>query len=107
MQILEKIVISRTEPDSTNVLWIKPIKGGVCFYAFYMGTWNTLKIMNDKGTPSTEDDEIVDISNIPEIVEKEVTEQITAHDKSVNDTHNAVSADTNDYPDVTVIQASI
>ena len=56
MQILKGIIISSTEPSTTSSLWIKPVEGGVAFYAFNGGRWNILKPMEDNGTPSTDDD---------------------------------------------------
>lgn len=111
---LNGIIFSKTEPRQSDVLWIKPVKEGIAFYMFNNGRWTPSKVMDDAGTPSTEDDKIADISKIPEIVEKEVaeqvdtrieeevSEQIHAHDINVGDTHNTGSKDTGEYPDVTV-----
>ncbi len=100
MKVLDKVVFSKTEPPMTNVLWIKPVQGGIAFYLFDDGRWKTANIVNDMGTPSTDDDEVADISNIPQIVQQEVATQMEGHDESVSDTHNTESSDTNDYPDV-------
>ena len=45
------------EPQSTNVLWLKPVENGFCFYRYKNGKWDVLKLMDDEGTPSTDDDE--------------------------------------------------
>ena len=60
MQVLDKIVISRTEPPKTNCLWIKPVQGGVCLYTFD-GYWKILRLMNDHGTVNPDDDTPIDI----------------------------------------------
>jgi hypothetical protein len=56
MVIYDKIVEDKYEPQSTNVLWLKPVESGFCFYRYKDGKWDALKLMNDKGTPSTDDD---------------------------------------------------
>lgn len=57
MVIYDKIVEDKYEPQSTNVLWLKPVEDGFSFYRYKNGKWDALKLMNDKGTPSTDDDE--------------------------------------------------
>lgn len=57
MVIYDKIVEDKYEPQSTNVLWLRPVEGGFSFYRYKDGKWDALKLMNDKGTPSTDDDE--------------------------------------------------
>lgn len=102
MIILDKTVISTTEPPQTSVLWVKPVKGGVALQAFQDGQWRILKVMNDMGTPQVDDDEVADISNIGEVVQHEVTRQLEDYDSKVNDTHNAPSSDDGEYPDLTL-----
>jgi len=60
MQILDKIVVSKTEPPSTKCLWIRPVDGGVALYHFD-GFWKILRLMNDHGTMSPDDDTPIDI----------------------------------------------
>ena len=57
MVIYDKIVEDKYEPQSTNVLWLRPVENGFSFYRYKNGKWDALKLMNDKGTPSTDDDE--------------------------------------------------
>ena len=102
MIILDKTVISATEPPQTSVLWVKPVEGGVAHYAFIDGKWRVLKVMDDMGTPQIDDDKVSDISNINQIVETEVTRQVADITSPENDTHNAPSSDDNDYPDLTL-----
>jgi len=61
MIILDKTVISTTEPPWTTVLWIKPVEGGVAHYAWLNGKWQILRLMNDHGTPNPNDDTPIDI----------------------------------------------
>jgi hypothetical protein len=56
MRILKGTIISSTEPPSTDVLWLKPVGEGLTVYAFEDGRWKVQKLMNDHGTPSTDDD---------------------------------------------------
>lgn len=94
------IVLQAAAPSSVHVLWARPVEGGITFYLFNNGRWQPVKIMNDMGTPSISDDTVSDISNIGEVVEKEVIKQMGEHDEDVNDTHNTPSADTNEYPEI-------
>ena len=61
MQILDKVVFSKTEPSNTNYLWIKPVSGGIALYLFD-GVWKNLRLMADHGTPSPDDDTPIDVS---------------------------------------------
>ena len=55
MQILEKIILSKTEPPSTNCVWIKPIGDSVAIYCFD-GYWKPATIVDGNGTISPYDD---------------------------------------------------
>lgn len=74
--IFRAIILRETEPQSTNVIWCRPVEGGFAFYIYRNGAWKVMKLMNDAGTFSPDDDTVADISNIPEIVEEEVEKQI-------------------------------
>lgn len=114
MEIYDKIVFSSTPPTNKGVLWGKPVKDGFAIYKPYGGIFRPLKLMDDAGTLSLDDDTVADISNIPEIVKEAipevlgdtvaevVKEQLTLHDDAVSDTHNAESPDASDYPEVTI-----
>jgi hypothetical protein len=56
MRILKGTIISSTEPPSTDVLWLKPVGEGLTVYAFEDGRWKVQKLMDDHGTPDTDDD---------------------------------------------------
>ena len=105
MVTYDKIVETPLEPQATNVLWLKPTGDGFSFYRYKNGHWEALKIMDDKGTASTDDDTEVDIADIPsmdhieEIVQEEVTEQMAVHDENVKDVHYEESDDPSEYPD--------
>lgn len=64
-----------------------------------------MKIMDDKGSVSPDDDTEIDLDDIPsmdkieEVVQGEVTEQMATHDTSVHDVHYEGSSDTGEYPD--------
>ena len=64
MIVLEKTVISSTEPPWTSVLWIKPVEGGVGLYVFMNGKWQLLRVMNGKGSTSPDDDEPYDLDGV-------------------------------------------
>jgi hypothetical protein len=64
MIVLEKTVISSTEPPWTSVLWIKPVEGGVGLYVFMNGKWQLLRVMNGKGSSSPDDDEPYDLDGV-------------------------------------------
>ena len=57
MRVINYIVLSPTEPSQTDVLWVKPMGGGVVFYLFD-GTWKPLKLVDSKSTSITSDDTI-------------------------------------------------
>lgn len=104
---LSGIEYNKYEPKDLDVLWIKPVKGGIAFYLFD-GGWKAQQLMNDMGTATTEDDTVIDVKNIPSLetleqkIEGEVATQVAAHDVNVGDTHNTASSDAKDYPDVTI-----
>lgn len=107
MIVLDKIVISTTEPPSTRVLWVKPTGDGAAFYVFNHG-WEPMKVVNDKDTATPYDDEILDIKSdgydgdIVELVEQEVARQVSEHDSAARDTHNTDSGDYTEYPEVDI-----
>ena len=55
MRVIDKIMFLPTEPPVTDVIWAKPVEDGFAFYLFD-GTWKPMKLMDGKGTPSTDDD---------------------------------------------------
>lgn len=107
MIVLDKIVISTTEPPSTRVLWVKPTTQGSALYVFNHG-WEPMNIVDTKGTLYTQDDEIIDVKgggfdgDIAQIVEQEVTKQMSEYDGKVHDTHNTEADDDSDYPEVDI-----
>lgn len=110
----DKIVLQPTQPSRIDVVWARPVKGGFALYLYYDGKWQPQIVMDDEGTWSPDDDKPADISEIPELIETEVTKQIGTqiedevtrqmanHDTSVHDTHNAPSGDSTEYPDVVI-----
>ena len=64
MMIYDKIVESVTEPQSTNVIWLRPTDGGFAFYRYKNGKWDVLRIMNTKGSTTPEDDEPYDLDGV-------------------------------------------
>ncbi len=104
-KILSKIVISDLVPQNTDVLWLKPMGKGFVFYWWNNGKWNPMELVNTHGTPTTDDDTMIDAEDIPSIeslegkIKEEVTEQMQTHDVNVNDVHFEESQDGNDYPD--------
>lgn len=63
MKILKGIIYSPTEPPSTEVMWIRPVEGGVAFYLFD-GFWKILRPVNDKGSINPEDDQPYDLDGV-------------------------------------------
>ena len=56
-KVLKSIIISDTIPQNHDILWLKPIeKRGMALYVWKNGDWEATKLMNDHGTPSTDDD---------------------------------------------------
>lgn len=101
---VDKLQISNYPPTSRNVGWARPLKGGgFALYLFMDGVWQAQKLMDDKSTIYTDDDEVTDISDIDNVVEEKVTEQMQSHDVAVRDVHNSDSRDAGDYPDITII----
>ena len=62
--IYDKIVESIHEPMATNVLWLRPVEDGFAFYRFTNGRWQVMRVMNDKGSASPEDDEPYDLDGV-------------------------------------------
>ena len=77
MRVLEKVVISETEPPQTNVLWIKPVKGTVEFRAYFYGEWRTVDSYESQPGPDTVGTEqIIDNSVIMDDLNDSVKEKI-------------------------------
>lgn len=104
---LSGIEYNKYEPKDLDVLWIKPVKGGIAFYLFD-GGWKAQQLVNDMGTAATEDDIVIDVKDLPSLdslaqkIEEEVTTQMAAHDDNVNDVHQTQATDGSDYPDITI-----
>ena len=64
MAIVLKSVLSKDAPTVKNALWIKPVDGGFAIYIRFNGAWQPLKTVDDGGTPSVADDEIITKDNI-------------------------------------------
>jgi hypothetical protein len=64
MIIYDKIVESPYEPQSTNVLWLRPTEEGFAFYRYKNGKWDALRIMNTKGTTTVDDDTPYDLNGV-------------------------------------------
>lgn len=56
MRNIDKIQFTLTEPRNKGVIWAKPVEEGYVLYLFNNGRWAPLKLVDDNGTPSTEDD---------------------------------------------------
>lgn len=89
MQILDKIVFSKTEPPVTNCLWLRPVAGGVALYHFD-GYWKILRIMNDHGTKSPDDDTPIDIHEGQLGPDTVGTEQIIDNSVMIEDLNDEV-----------------
>ena len=64
MMIYDKIVESVTEPQSTNVIWLRPTEDGFAFYRYKNGKWDALRIMNTKDSTTPEDDQPYDLNGV-------------------------------------------
>ena len=62
MGVLSSIWYDNDEPPRRNMMWAKPVRGGFAFYIFD-GKWKPQKIMNDKSTAYTYDDEVLPLEN--------------------------------------------
>ena len=57
--------------QATNVrdaLWLKPVENGFVLYALYNGKWKPLRLVDDKDTPSEEDDTVL-VTEVGEMVD--------------------------------------
>ena len=59
-----KTVMSDVRPQTTDVLWIKPVEEGVGLYVFMSGKWQLLRVMNGKDSDAPEDDEPYDLDGV-------------------------------------------
>lgn len=66
--IIEKAVLQRNQPRSTNVMWIRPMGDDLLIYVFNRGRWQSVKLADDKDTYYTGDDEALGIEEIKKIV---------------------------------------
>ena len=56
-----KTFISTTKPQVLFGLWLKPVEDGFAAYIINAGTVKPLKVVDDKNTEDTKDDEVVDL----------------------------------------------
>lgn len=91
--IFTKIELSPTMPSYRNVLWLKPVDGGVTMLVPGNGGWDPLITINNNGTVNIVDD------IIKTIVGK-------AGDKKTADTVNGAKAYAKDMADAVVGKAS-
>lgn len=66
--IIEKAVLQRNQPRSTNVMWIRPMGDDLLIYVFNRGRWQSVKLADDKNTYYTGDDEALGIEEIKKVV---------------------------------------
>lgn len=62
--VIEKIVLSESQPESQFVLWVRPVKEGYAAYVYGKRGWHPLKDIADNGTVTTDDDELIDLSDV-------------------------------------------
>ena len=89
MRVLEKVVISETEPPQTNVLWIKPVKGTVEFRAYFYGEWRTVDSYESQPGPDTVGTEqiidgAVEIQDLHDDVKGKIQKTYDISDESLN-----------------------
>ena len=65
--IISKILISATQPSRNDIAWAKPFDGGFALYLCYNGKWQPVQLVDSKGTMTPEDDQAIDVTNIPSI----------------------------------------
>ena len=54
--------IGNKPPKNSNTIWLRPLKqGGVGFYVWVNNKWNTIKLMDSKGSRTPMDDTPIDI----------------------------------------------
>ena len=56
-----KTFISATKPQVLFGLWLKPVEDGFAAYIINAGSVKPLKVVDDKNTENTKDDEVVDL----------------------------------------------
>lgn len=88
--VVDKIWMSGREPSNPNVLWCKPVGGGMAFYIFNNGRWQPVSIVDDKGTATPSDDTKIEGSAIGQTLEKVIDSSISLRD----------TTDSKEYPDV-------
>jgi hypothetical protein len=53
---IKDVIVSKTEPAKNYKFWAKPTNGGFSLYILEAGRWQPIKVVDDKGTSTTEDD---------------------------------------------------
>ena len=89
MKVLQKIVVSSTEPPGTDCLWIRKVSGGVALYSFD-GKWEKLRLMDDHDTPEYDDDTPIDIHEGQLGPDTVGTEQIIDNSVEMQDLNDSV-----------------
>ena len=96
--IIDRIVVQTSPPRQRNVLWAKIVGDGFTFYIFNNGYWQPMRLMNDEGTLTTDDDTVEDISKIGDTITEEVSKQIETLEEGMVNSQD--STDGKEYPDV-------
>lgn len=60
----DKIVVSPTQPNRSDIIWARPVEEGFAFYLPYAGRWQPLRVMKTKGSWTPDDDVPYDLDGV-------------------------------------------
>ena len=58
-----KLAIGKDAPAVRDCVWLRPVDGGVTLNVLNNGKWQSIQVVDDKGTDTINDDAIVNVAN--------------------------------------------
>lgn len=92
--IIEKTLLQSNQPSSTNVLWARPVDGGLLLYVYNNGRWCPVNLPDDKGTGTTADDGLMSLNadNIRYLMPDGSTTSLSEYVKTLDNQYETLNS---------------